>query len=104
MSGDVSAVWQTPTTADAGSLSAERLTFSQGVTFNLRVQINLADQAWLTRRIPWLRGNLNLSADNLFGAHTIVHDASGMVPLAYTKSYLNPTGRTFRITLRKRFR
>ena len=33
-----------------------------------------------------------------------VHDSSGHVPLPYTESYTNPTGRTFRITLRKRFR
>jgi hypothetical protein len=103
-SADINAVWQTPTTASAGALSQERLTFSQGVTLNLRLQINLADQPWLVRRIPWLRGSLNLSADNLLGAHTKVHDSDGIVPAAYSESYLNPTGRTFRITLRKRFR
>ncbi|UAK25821.1 porin family protein [Sphingomonas nostoxanthinifaciens] len=102
VSADVSGVWQTPTTTTTSS--GEALTFSQGITLNLRVQINLADQAWLRRRIPWLKGNLNLSADNLLGAHTTVHDARGVVPLAYSESYLNPTGRTFRITLRKRFR
>jgi iron complex outermembrane receptor protein len=103
-SADINAVWQSNTTANSGLLANDRLTFSQGITLNLRLQINLTDQRWLTRRLPWLRGNLNLSADNILGAHTKVHDANGDVPLAFAQSYLNPTGRTFRITLRKRFR
>jgi hypothetical protein len=103
-SADINAAWQTPTTTRAGLDSEQRLTFSQGITLNLRLQLNLADQPWLTHILPWLRGNLNISADNLLGAHTRVHDASGVVPLAYGESYLNPTGRTFRFTIRKRFR
>ena len=102
-SADINAVWQTPTTVSAGTLSQDRLTYSQGVTLNLRLQINLADQHWLNRIFPALRGSLNLSMDNLAGAHTRVHDADGGVPSAYAQNYLNPTGRTFRITLRKRF-
>ncbi len=104
-SADINAVWQTPTSATAGALAQQqRLSFSQGVTLNMRITVNLADQHWLTRRLPFLRGNLNISADNLLGAHTKVHDSNGTVPPAYGESYLNPTGRTFRITLRKRFR
>jgi iron complex outermembrane receptor protein len=103
-SANISAVWQNSTSAKAGLLSQDRLTFQQGITVNLKLQINLADQHWLVSRIPWLRGSLNLSADNLLGAHTSVHDANGIVPAAYASSYLNPTGRTFRITLRKHFR
>jgi hypothetical protein len=102
-SADINARWQTPTTTQAGLGGEDRLTFSQGVTVNLRLQINLAEQHWLTDRLPFLRGKLNLSADNILGAHTTVHDATGAVPLAYSEAYLNPTGRTFRITLRKRF-
>lgn len=102
-SADINARWQTPTTIYAGTLSNDRLTFSQGVTVNLRLQINLAEQHWLIKALPFLRGKLSLSADNILGAHNTVHDASGYVPPAYSESYLNPTGRTFRITLRKRF-
>ena len=40
----------------------------------------------------------------VLGAHTKVHDANGGVPAAYAEDYVNPTGRTFRITLRKHFR
>jgi hypothetical protein len=103
-SADVNAQWQTHTTTRVGTPSADQLTFSQGVTVNVRLQFNLAYQHWLTHLLPFLRGSLNLSADNVLGAHTTVHDARGVVPLAYDESYLNPTGRTFRITLRKRFR
>jgi len=103
-SADINAMWQTHTTATAGTLAQDSLTFSQGITFNLRLQINLADQHWLNRIFPALRGSLNISADNLLGAHTVVHQNGGGVPAAYSQSYLNPTGRTFRITLRKRFR
>jgi len=103
-SADINAQWQTHTTANAGPLSQDQLTFSQGITVNLRIQINLAYQPWITHLLPFLQGNLNISADNLLGAHTTVHTANGMVPLAYGENYLNPTGRTFRITLRKHFR
>jgi hypothetical protein len=103
-SADISALRQSRTTARAGAMAQDQLTFSQGTTVNLRLQINLSAQHWLVDRLPWLRGSLNLSADNVLGAHTEVHDASGIVPAAYRESYLNPTGRTFRITLRKRFR
>jgi hypothetical protein len=102
-SADINARWQTPTSTQTGAFADDRLTFSQGVTVNLRLQINLAEQPWLTHALPFLRGKLNLSADNVLGAHTRVHDSMGQVPLAYASSYINPTGRTFRITLRKRF-
>jgi len=102
-SADVNAHWQLPTTVRAGEFGEDRLTFTQGVNIDLRLQINLSAQQWLTRLLPFLKGKLNISADNILGAHTSVHDASGIVPPAYSESYLNPTGRTFRITLRKRF-
>lgn len=103
-SADINAVWRSQTFARAGELSDDRLTFSQGITLNLRLQLNLSDQRWLVRRLPFIGGNLNLSADNLLGAHTKVHDSNSTVPLAYEQSYLNPTGRTFRLTFRHRFR
>jgi hypothetical protein len=102
-SADINAHWQTPTRISAGPLANDDLTFSQGVTLDLRFQINMTEIGWLSRALPFLRGKLNLSADNILGAHATVHDAHGVVPSAYSESYLNPTGRTFRITLRKRF-
>jgi hypothetical protein len=102
-SADVNAHWQLPTTVRAGALDDDRLTFTQGVNVDLRLQINLSEQHWLIHLLPFLRGKLNISADNILGAHISVHDANGVVPPAYSESYLNPTGRTFRITLRKRF-
>ena len=101
---NVNADWQTRTSAYAGLLSPEKLTFSQGIQLGLKLGINLEDQHWLTRRLPFLRGTLNLSAENLLGAHTRVRDANGAVPAAYDDDYLHPTGPTFRLTLRKRFR
>ncbi len=101
---DVSGNWQTPTTVNAGISSSQQLTFRQGVTLNMRIGLNLAYQHWLTHALPFLKGTLNISADNLLGAHLTVHDQNGNVPSAYSESYVNPIGRTFRITLRKRFR
>ena len=102
-SADVNAHWQAPTHVLAGPLADEDLRFSQGVTLDLRFQINMTEIGWLSRALPFLRGKLNISADNILGAHNTVHDRNGVVPSAYSESYLNPTGRTFRITLRKRF-
>lgn len=101
---NLTANWQTPTSAYAGALGTDKLTFTQGVTLGARLQIDLDEQHWLTRRFKFLRGNLNITAENLLGAHTRVRDASGAVPAAYTSDYLRPGGRTFRLTLRKRFR
>jgi hypothetical protein len=103
-SAAINGSWRVPTTAIAGPLGSERLTFSQGIMINLRLRIDLGEQRWLTRMLPWVHGNLNISADNLFGAHLEVHRHGIGEPLAFAESYLNPTGRTFRITLRKRFR
>ncbi|WP_454884095.1 hypothetical protein [Sphingomonas oryzagri] len=102
-SADINARWQAPTHVMAGPLADEALSFSQGVTLDLRFQINMTEIGWLSRALPFLRGKLNISADNILGAHATVHDAHGVVPSAYSESYINPTGRTFRITLRKRF-
>ncbi len=102
-SADINARWQAPTHVMAGPLADEDLTFSQGVTLDLRLQLNMGEIGWLNRVLPFLPGKLNISADNILGAHATVHDAHGVVPAAYSESYINPTGRTFRITLRKRF-
>ena len=101
---NLNADWQTPTSAYAGATRQDKLTFTQGILLAARLQINLTEQHWLVRRLPFLRGNLNLSAENLLGAHLRVRDANGTVPLAYSDDYLRPAGQTFRITLRKRFR
>ncbi len=99
----VNGAWQSPTSASPDATPFYRLTFSNGVTLNLKLQIHLAELHWLTRIFPQIKSTLRLSADNVLNAHLNVHDATGAVPPSYSTAYLNPTGPTFRITIRKAF-
>jgi hypothetical protein len=96
--------WQSPTVATPDNASSYRLTFNDGVTLNVKLQIHLAEIRWLKRVFPHLKGSIRLSADNVLNAHLNVHEAGGAVPAAYSTVYSHPTGATFRITVRKVFR
>jgi iron complex outermembrane receptor protein len=53
---------------------------------------------------PWLRGmRVTLSVDNVFNTRQRVTDASGAVPNTYQPDYLDPLGRTVRLSVRKLF-
>ena len=55
-------------------------------------------------RYPLLRGvRLTLNVNNLFDQRISVHDTAGPTPVIYQSAYLNPTGRTVSINLRKLF-
>lgn len=44
-----------------------------------------------------------VSVDNLFDSRQRVTDANGTTPVAYQPGYLNPLGRTVRLSIRKLF-
>jgi hypothetical protein len=103
----ITAEWRSDTAVKSltrvdGSSSPE-LSFSRVPAVNLRIFVDLGAQPWLTG-LPWLRGRLNLTIDDLFNSRTSVRDAGGTIPAAFNRSYADPVGRSFRITLRKNFR
>ena len=89
---------------DASGAPVGALQFSDLATVNLRLFANLGQMPELVRRHPWLRGvRVTASAVNLFDDRIEVRDATGATPLSYQSAYLDPTGRTVRISLRKLF-
>ena len=94
--------WESATHVDGapGSVSGT-LHFSSLATANLRLFADLGQQPALVRH-AWARGaRVTLSVTNLTDSRQNVRDATGATPLAYQPDYLDPLGRTVRLTLRK---
>lgn len=80
------------------------LRFSDLATADLRLFVNLGQQRRLAAKHPFFRGaRLSVDIDNLFDAHMRVRDEAGVTPLGYSAAYLDPLGRSVRLSLRKLF-
>lgn len=80
------------------------LRFSDLATADLRLFVNLGQQRRLAAQHPFFRGTrLSVDIDNLFDAHMRVRDEAGVTPLGYSAAYLDPLGRSVRLSLRKLF-
>lgn len=103
----LSANWQSGTFVRGGLGSGrtdEDLRFSSLATVNLRLFAELSQQRALVRKYPWLRGTrVSLVVDNLFGNRLDVTNATGETPVGYQPAYLDPLGRSVRISIRKLF-
>ena len=85
-----------------GATAAKDLYFSDQSTFSLNLFADLSSQPQLLRAHPWLRGTrVQLQAQNLFDTRQDVRDGLGLTPQAYQPDYLDPIGRTVRISIRK---
>ena len=100
----LTANWQSATTVIAGPSSPTgNLRFDDRTTANLRLFINLGQQASLVK-YWWAQGTrVSLGVNNLFDSRQRVTDATGATPLRYQAGYLDPTGRTIRLSIRKLF-
>lgn len=88
----------------AGGDARSDLFFSDTATVNLRLFANLGQQRKLVREIPFLRGSrVTLAIDNLFDSRPEVRDETGVTPLSYQPFYLDPLGRSVRLSFRKMF-
>lgn len=99
----LSANWQEATTVRIAG-ATDTLHFSDLATVNLRLFANLGGRPeWVLAR-PWFRGfRISLSVDNVFNSRTRVTNSAGLTPAAYQPDFLDPTGRTVRLSLRKVF-
>jgi hypothetical protein len=102
--------WQSGTfvrgAPDSGGGGGARsdLFFSDFSTLNLRLFADLGQQRALVRSVPFFRGSrVTLAIDNLFDSRLGVRDAAGTTPLSYQGDYLDPLGRSLRVTFRKLF-
>ncbi|TMJ15177.1 MAG: TonB-dependent receptor [Alphaproteobacteria bacterium] len=104
----LSANWQSGTTVNGslnpGGGSTDDLFFSDLLTFNLRLFADLGAQRSLVREHPFFRGSrVTLSINNLFNNRLDVRDSNGVTPLSYQPGYIDPLGRSIRISFRKMF-
>ncbi len=69
---------------------------------NLNLFADLSSRESLVSRYPWLKGaRVSVGVENIFDQRLKVRDGLGETPLSYQPDYLDPLGRTFRISLRK---
>ncbi|MGE7206016.1 TonB-dependent receptor [Sphingomonas sp. NPDC019816] len=97
--------WRSATRVNGGTpANPEPLSFGSLATVDLRLFADLGQRLDLVRAHPWLRGTrVSLSFDNLFNQRQRVTDATGTVPIGYQPGYLDPLGRTVRLSVRKLF-
>ena len=97
--------WQSGTTVNGGTAAApEVLNFGGLATANLRLFADLGQRLELVKKHPWLRGaRVSFGVDNILDRRQRVTDASGVTPISFQPDYLNPLGRTVRLTFRKLF-
>ncbi|HEX8061817.1 MAG TPA: TonB-dependent receptor [Allosphingosinicella sp.] len=103
----LTANWQSSTFVRGGPLAGggtgDDLFFDDFATVNLRLFADLGLQKFARER-PFLRGmRVSLSIDNLLDSRQRVRDRLGTVPLSYQPGYLDPLGRSVRLSVRKVF-
>jgi len=101
----VTSEWKSAThVTGSANLPSSQLRFGDLATVNVRLFANLSQMPSLVEKVPFLRGaRLQVSIDNLFDARQHVTDGNGLVPLAYHPAYMDPVGRSVRVSFRKLF-
>ncbi|MDQ1232335.1 TonB-dependent receptor [Sphingomonas sp. SORGH_AS_0879] len=97
--------WQSATRVNGGTpANPQALDFSSLATVDFRLFADLGQRLDLVRAHPWVRGTrISLSVDNLFNQRQRVTDGASTVPIGYQPGYLDPLGRTIRLSIRKLF-
>lgn len=93
--------WQSSSDVFGSSgLTSDDLKFGSLTTVNLRAFLSPTPAMLLQNK--WLRGTrVQLMVDNVFNERQRVTDGTGITPIAYQPGYIDPLGRTVRITFRK---
>jgi iron complex outermembrane recepter protein len=95
--------WQSATRV-AGTVPIDDLRFSSLATVNLRLFANLGQLPSIVKVAPWVRGlRVSLGVNNALNERQRVTDGAGETPSAYQPGYLDPLGRTIRLSIRKQF-
>lgn len=97
--------YKSGTTADGTGLPGSTdLRFSDLAAINAFLFVNLDQQARVVKAMPFLKGSrITLRIDNILNDVIDVRDQNGTVPLGYQPAYLDPRGRVFELSFRKRF-
>ncbi len=95
--------YRTGTTVN-GLTSAQDLNFGGLATVDLRLFADFGGRIDWVRAHPWLRGvRVTAGISNLFNSRQRVTDATGATPVSYQPDYLDPLGRSVRVSIRKLF-
>jgi hypothetical protein len=80
------------------------LKFSDIAAINVFLFVNLDQQARVVKAVPFLKGSrITLRVENILNDIVDVRDQNGNVPLGYQQGYIDPRGRVFELSVRKRF-
>jgi hypothetical protein len=98
----LNANWTSGTRVDGAGAGSPDLDFSDRTTVNLFAFADLTQRTSWVERFPILRGTrVGVGVSNLFDDRVSVTSSDGETPLNYQADFLDPTGRTFRVNLRK---
>jgi uncharacterized membrane protein YgcG len=85
-------------------LGSGDLRFGDLATLTAFAFVDLDQQKSLIKAVPFLKGSrLTLRVDNVLNDVIDVRDENGLVPLSYQSGFLDPRGRVFELSFRKRF-
>lgn len=97
--------YKSGTTAKGTGLPGSNdLKFSDIAAINMFLFINLDQQARVVKAAPFLKGSrITLRVENILNDIVDVRDQNGNVPQGYQQGYIDPRGRVFELSVRKRF-
>lgn len=97
--------YKSGTTANGTGLPGSNdLRFSDLAAVNAFLFINLDQQARVVKAMPFLKGSrVTFRVENILNDIVDVRDQNGNVPLGYQPGYIDPRGRVFELSFRKRF-
>lgn len=97
--------YRSATRVDGNSLTGTSdLRFGDLTSLNAFFFINLDQRGNLTKKVKWLQGSrIAIRVMNVLDDVIDVRDDLGAVPLSYQPGLLDPQGRVFEISFRKRF-
>lgn len=97
--------YRAATRADGSGLpGSSELYFSDQFSLNSFLFISLDQRGDLTKKIPFLKGSrIAFRVENLLNDYIKVRDNTGATPLSYQRGFLDPQGRVFELSFRKRF-
>ena len=97
--------YKSGTTANGTGLPGSNdLRFSDIAAINTFLFVNLDQQARVIKAMPFLKGSrVTFRIENILNDIVNVRDQNGNVPLGYQQGYIDPRGRVFELSFRKRF-
>jgi hypothetical protein len=97
--------YKSATTANGTGLAGSNdLRFNDIAAVSAFLFINLDQQARVIKAVPLLKGSrIAFRIENILNDIVDVRDQNGNVPLGYQPGYIDPRGRVFELSFRKRF-